>query len=100
MAKKREVFSAFILHDDQTWEQPSFSVPAGAQEADIEKALLASYGGFYVAGLQTDDDAPKEHVSRLDVTPNITIGPRNNTRKGEKDDEIQRRNARKSNHGF
>jgi len=70
MAKKREVYSAFILRDDQTWEQPSFSVPAGAKEDDIERALLARYGGFYVAGLQVDDDAPKACIERLDVPPN------------------------------
>jgi len=73
MAKKRKVYSAFILHDNQSWEQPSFSVPAGAKEVDIEEALLAKYGGFYVAGLQPDDDAPKACVEWLDVTPNKEI---------------------------
>lgn len=82
MAKKREVYSAFILHDDNTWEQPSFSVPHGAKESDIERALLARYGGFYVAGLQSDDDAPKECVERLDVTPNTPPHLREGDRHG------------------
>jgi len=64
---KREVYSAFILHEDQTWEQPSFSVPAGTPEPDINRALLAKYDGFFIAGLQEDTDA--SCVERLDITP-------------------------------
>jgi len=74
MEKKRKVYSAFILHEDQTWEQPSFSVPAEAKGDDIEKAILAKYGGFYVTGLQVDNDAPEDKVRLLDVTPNKAGG--------------------------
>lgn len=64
---KQEIYSAFILRDDQTWVQPSFSVPVGTAPASIEKALLAQYGGFFVAGLQEDDDANKACIEHLKV---------------------------------
>ncbi len=65
--QNRVTYSAFILSDDQTWRQPSFSVPVGARESDIESALLAKYGGFCVFGLYPDDSAPEEYVEPLDT---------------------------------
>ena len=56
----REVFSAFILHEDNTWEKHVFTVPAGTKESEIESVLLAWYGGFYVAGLKPEDDARED----------------------------------------
>jgi hypothetical protein len=63
----QETYSAFVLHDNQTWEQPTFSVPAGTPEGTITRALLARFGGFHVAGLQHDDDANENCVEPLEI---------------------------------
>lgn len=60
-----DVYSAFVLFDDQTWSQPNFSVPAGTSEDTIIRAVQADYGGFFVTGLMIDDDAPPECVKPL-----------------------------------
>jgi hypothetical protein len=52
------VYSAFVLDDNGTWEQPSFLVPPGQTEADVMRVLLAErHASFYVCGLAPDPDA-------------------------------------------
>jgi len=53
-----DTYSIFVLHENETWTQPSFRVPKGTDEKDIEKAALERYQGFLVVGLALDPDAP------------------------------------------
>lgn len=59
------VYSAFVLYDDGTWQQPSFSIGRPATEREIEAALTKPKRAFYVAGLQEDSGASKECVIEL-----------------------------------
>ena len=64
----RRVFSAFVLSDDQTWEQPSFRVIGPSTEDAIELALIeATHNAFIVYGLSEDPDAPECCVQLLDT---------------------------------
>lgn len=65
---KMSVWSAFVLLDDGTWEQPSFKAPKHATEEQISLALLSSVGrrSFAVYGIAPDPDAPEESV-RTDI---------------------------------
>ena len=64
----RRIFSAFVLSDDQTWEQPSFRVIGPRTEDAIERALTeATRSAFTVYGLQEDPDAPECCVQLLDT---------------------------------
>lgn len=64
-----EVFSAFVLRDDGTWQQPSFRISRKATEAEIERALLRQYDGFIVYGLGDDSGAPEEYIDWLKIDP-------------------------------
>ena len=61
------VYSAFVLSDDGMWEQPSFRLTRPSGEHAVESALCDKYGGFFVAGLQEDTDAPEDCVTDLEV---------------------------------
>ena len=64
----RRVFSAFVLSDDQTWEQPSFRVIGPRTEGAIAQALIqASRRAFVVYGLLEDPDAPEACIRHLDT---------------------------------
>ena len=70
MSKKSKgpIYSAFVLCDDQTWEQPSFRVKGRRDDRSIEQALIgAVYGAFIVYGLQEDPDAPDCCVKTLNT---------------------------------
>lgn len=64
----RRVFSAFVLSDDQTWEQPSFRVIGPRTEGAIAQALIeATRRAFVVYGLSEDHEAPECCVQLLDT---------------------------------
>ena len=65
MNAKKIVYSAFVLHDDGTWEQPSFSAQATASEEKIELAVRRQYRGFYVAGLFPDPEVAEKDAEVL-----------------------------------
>jgi len=86
------VYSAFVLDDHQTWEQPSFRISVRASESDVVAALLKKHGGFHIACLHEDADAPEMCVHRLEVpeTANRNTVDRtyNNTLVRVPDDEV------------
>jgi hypothetical protein len=60
-------YSIFILHDNGTWEQPTFCVENGDRLSldEIEKCAQNQFGGFLSYGLQSDDDAPEENICEI-----------------------------------
>lgn len=69
MSKRNDtVYSAFVLSEDQTWEQPSFRVKGRRDELTIRDALVcATRRAFIVYGLQEDPDAPECCVQMLNT---------------------------------
>lgn len=64
----RRVFSAFVLSDDGTWEQPSFRVIGPKTEGAIVQALIATiHRAFIVYGLLEDSDVSEVCVQHLDT---------------------------------
>ena len=62
-------YSAFVLNEDGTWNQPSFRVPEGTPETLICQSLLRDRHTFAVYGLQEDPDAPEHNISALKLLP-------------------------------
>lgn len=58
-------YSAFALSDDGTWEQPTYRVPKGLTEGELERAIMRDTGAFIVFGIQEDRDCPEEYVREL-----------------------------------
>jgi hypothetical protein len=53
-------FESYILDTAGFWERPSFKAPDHVSEEAITCVLLREYGGFLVAGLTEDPDAPDD----------------------------------------
>ena len=73
-SNSRVAYSAFLLEDGGTWDQPTFWVPAHVArlsdpDREIERALFRHYGRryFYVCGIQEDPDGAEdpEYVGEL-----------------------------------
>ena len=67
------VYSAFVLIEDGTWTQPSFSIARLRPKREVENKLMEWKGGFLVYGLQSDDDAPKDEVTPLFDLPTLVV---------------------------
>lgn len=66
-------YSAFVLFEDGTWEQPTYRVPEGWTENEVARALQAENRRVvYVAGISPDPDAPQDCVRAM---PHVEIEP-------------------------
>jgi len=77
MSTRRELaagaYSAFVLHENGTWEQPTYRVPAGWTENELRRALEAeSRKVLRVTGICEDPDAPEDVLRSL---PDVEIEP-------------------------
>jgi len=67
------VFSLFVLHDNNTWEQPSFRILHSRPLSEHEIQMVAEnhFGGFISYGLQEDPEATPECVVPI-IAPGTT----------------------------
>ena len=63
----KRVFSAYLLKDDETWNQPSFRIIGPRSKDAVIGALSAASGAFAIFGLAEDPDAPERNVHLLDT---------------------------------
>lgn len=63
----RTVWSAFILNDNGTWRQPSFSAPSAmtAEDVEFELGRRLQRGEFYITGIDRDPEGEPQ----FDITP-------------------------------
>lgn len=61
------VYSLFVLHDNQTWEQPSFRIISADRLSESTIRMIAEgyFGGFISYSLQVDDDRDPDSVTTI-----------------------------------
>lgn len=71
MKTKSPIYTLFILHDNQTWEQPSFRIVGrGADSLSEHETRMHAenhFGGFTSYGLCEDDDIDEEYVTEIKI---------------------------------
>lgn len=66
-------YSLFVLHENGTWEQPTYRVPAGWTENEVRRAVEAeSRRVVHVSDPCRDDDCPEESMRSM---PDVEIEP-------------------------
>lgn len=70
---KTPVYSIFILHDNGTWQQPSFRITGKGckklTEHEIRMIAENHYGGFISYGLQEDPETAESYVTKIPTPP-------------------------------
>jgi len=59
-------YSVFVLHDDQTWEQPTYEITEPMSEHDFRIAAEVECGGFTSYGVCEDTECPEDCIRRFE----------------------------------
>ena len=60
-------YSLFVLHDNQTWEQPTYEITKPIDETEFRHIIEAALGGFTSFAVCDDSDCNPEYVRSFDA---------------------------------